>query len=65
MEIGQAVLSLNFVNLETDLSERIFLVLVQISQRHLENAVLQVIIGILQTLGSVDKSLADVANLKE
>ena len=65
VEVGQAVLSLDFVNLETDLSERVFLVVVQIGQRNLKNTVLQVVIGIFQTLSSVDKSLADVANLKE
>ena len=59
VEVGQAVLSLNLIDSELDLSERVVLILLEIRQRNLENSALQCIICVLKTGRSVDKSLAD------
>lgn len=63
VEVGQAVLSLNLVHPELDLSECVVLILLEIRQRNLENSALQCIICVLETGGSVDESLADTTKL--
>jgi hypothetical protein len=62
VEIGQAVLALDLVDTELDLSESMVLILLQICQRNLEDSALQCVVGILETGGSVDKSLSDTAD---
>jgi hypothetical protein len=59
VEVGQAVLALNLINTELDLAERVVLILLEISQRNLEDATLECVVRVLQTGGPVDKSLAD------
>ena len=59
VEVGQAVLSLDLVDPELDLSECVVLILLEIRQRNLENSALQCIVCVLETSGSVDESLAD------
>ena len=59
VEVGQAVLSLDLIDTELDLSESVVLILLQIRQRNLEDSALQRIVCVLETSGSVDKSLAD------
>jgi hypothetical protein len=59
VKVGQAVLSLNLVDSELNLSESVVLILLQICQRNLEDSTLQCIVGVLETGGSVDESLAD------
>ena len=61
MEVGQAVLALNLVDSELDLAESMVLILLEIGQGNLEDSALQRIVGVLQTGGTVDKSLADTA----
>jgi hypothetical protein len=61
VEVGQAVLSLNLIDSEFDLSERVVLILLEIRQRNLEDSALQCIICVLETSGSVDESLANTA----
>jgi len=61
VEVGEAVLSLNLIDPELDLSECVVLIFLQIRQRNLEDSALQCIVCVLQTGGSVDKSLADTA----
>lgn len=63
VEVGQAVLSLNLIHPELDLSECVVLILLEIRQRNLENSALQCIVCVLETGGSVDESLADTAKL--
>ena len=63
MEVGQAVLSLNLIHTELDLSESVVLIFLEIRQRNLENSTLQCIVRVLETSGSVDKSLADTTIL--
>lgn len=88
MEVGEAVLALNLVDSELDVSERLLLVLVQVGERKLEDSTLEGVVGVLcrfegkagvssnparpkglkegrtKTLGSVDKGLANVSDLK-
>lgn len=59
VEIGQAVLALDLVDSELDLTERVVLILLQIGQRNFKDATLQGVIGVLETGGSVDQCLAD------
>lgn len=59
VEVGQAVIALNFVDAETDLAERVILILLQIGEGNLQDASLQGVVGVLQTGGAVNESLAD------
>ena len=59
MEVGQAVLALDFVDAELDLAEGVVLVILEVGQGDLEDAALQGVVGVLQTGGAVDESLAD------
>jgi hypothetical protein len=59
MKIGQAVLSLDLIDPELDLSECVVLILLQIRQRNLEDSALQCIVCVLEAGGSVDEGLAD------
>ncbi len=61
MEVGQAVLALDFVDPELDLAESVVLVLLEIGQRDLEDPSLQGVVRVLETGGPVDKGLADTA----
>jgi hypothetical protein len=59
VEVGQTVLALNLVHTELDLAEGVVLIVLQIGEGDLENAALQRVVGVLQTAGAVDQSLAD------
>ena len=59
MEVGQAVLALHLVDAELDLAECVVLVFLEIGERDLEDAALEGVVGVLETGGSVDESLAD------
>lgn len=61
MEVGQTVLSLDLVDAEADLAERVVLILLEIGQGDLDDASLEGIVGVLQTGGAVDEGLADTA----
>jgi hypothetical protein len=65
VERGQAVLARNILNAELDLAERLLLVVVEVGERELKDTALERVVGVLETLGAVDKSLAGVAVLKE
>ena len=62
VEVGEAVLALHLVDAELDLAERVVLILLEIGEGDLEDATLERIVGVLQTGGAVDKSLANIAN---
>lgn len=62
VEVGQAVLALDLVDSELDLAESVVLVLLQVRQGNLDNTALQRVVGVFQTSGPVDKSLADTVN---
>ncbi len=62
VEVGQAVFALYFVDTELDFAESVVLILLQICQRNLEDSALQCVVGILETGGSVDKSLSNTAD---
>ena len=59
MEVGQAVLALDFIDSEFDLAERVLLIGLEIGERDLEDAALQGVVGVLETGRSVDKGFAD------
>lgn len=59
VEIGEAVLALNLIDTELDLAERMLLIFLEIGQGNLNNSALERVIGVLQTGGAVDESLAD------
>jgi hypothetical protein len=59
VEVGQAVLALNLVDAELDLAESVVLILLQVGEGDLDDAALQGVVGVLETGGPVDKSLAD------
>ena len=64
VEVGEAVLALDLIDSQLDLTERVLLVLVQVSERDLEDTALQGIVGVLQTLGAVDEGLTNLANIE-
>lgn len=63
VEVGEAVLALDLVDPESDLSERMVLILLQVGQGDLEYPALQCIVGVLETGGSVDEGLSDASKL--
>jgi len=65
VEVGQAVLALDLVDAELDLTESVVLILLEIGERDLEYPALQGIVGALETGGTVDEGLADTAKSEE
>ena len=59
VEVGQTVLALDLIHAELDLAEGVVLIVLQVCERDLEDPALQGVVGILQTTGTVDESLAD------
>lgn len=59
VESSQAALALDLVDAEANLAERVALILLEISERDLDDASLEGIVGVLQTGGAVDEGLAD------
>lgn len=59
VEVRQAVLSLHLIDTELNLAESVVLILLEIGQGHLNDTALQGVVGVLETGGPVDKSLAD------
>lgn len=59
VEVGQAVLALDFVDPQLDFAERMVLVLLEIGERNLEYAALESIVCVLETGGAVHESLTD------
>lgn len=47
VEVGEAVLALDLVDSELDVSERLLLVLVQVGERELEDSTLEGVVGVL------------------
>jgi len=64
VEVGQAVSALNLIDTELDLAERVFLILLQIGQRDLEDTALERIVGVLETSCAVNESLSNISGLK-
>lgn len=65
VEVGEAGAALDTVNLQLELAVSLLIVLVEVGEGSLDDTALERVIGILETLGSVDKGLADVAVLEE
>lgn len=65
VEVGQAGSALDLVDTELELAERLLVILVKVSERSLNDTALERVVGVLQTLGSVDKGLANVPVLEE
>jgi hypothetical protein len=61
VEVGQAVLSLDLVDAELDLAERVVLILLEVGERDLEYPALEGVVCVLDTGGAVDEGLADAA----
>lgn len=62
MEVGKAVLALNFVNPQANLTERMILILLEVSEGDLEDTSLERIVRVLETSRAVHKSLANTRN---
>jgi hypothetical protein len=61
VEVGQAVLALDLVDAELDLAEGVVLIVLEVGEGDLEDTALQGVVGVLQTAGAVDESLADTS----
>lgn len=59
VEVGEAVLALDFIHAEFNLAEGMVLVVLQVSERNLEDSALQGVVRIPQAAGAVHQSLAD------
>ena len=59
MEVGQAVLSLDFIDAELDLAEGVVLVVLEVGKRDFEDTSLQGVVRVLETAGTVDEGLSD------
>jgi hypothetical protein len=64
VKVGETVFTLDFIDLQLDLTERTRLVLGEITKRHLNNTTVERVIGVTETLSTVDKSLTDLADLE-
>lgn len=64
VEVGEAALALHLVNAEANLAERMIFILLEVSEGDLDNTSLECVIGILQTGGTVDESLADISDVE-
>lgn len=62
MEVGEAVFALDFVDSQLDLAERVVLVFLEVSEGYLKDPTLESFVGVLETGGTVDKSLSDTIN---
>ena len=65
VEVGEAGSARDFFDTETELSEGLFVVLVQVGEGGLDDSSLQGVVGVLETLGSVDEGLYEVSVLEE
>ena len=65
VERGKAVLALDVLDPQLDLSEALVLILVQVAQRELDDSALERVVGVLETLGSVDQGLTDGLDLED
>lgn len=61
VEVGQTVLALDLVDAELHLTEGVVLIVLEVGEGDLDNTALEGVIGVLQTAGAVDNSLADTA----
>ena len=59
MEVGQAVLALDLVDSQLDLSECVVFVVLKVGEGDFEDTAFESIIGVFETGCAVDKSLAD------
>jgi hypothetical protein len=59
VEVGQAVLSLDFIDAELDLAEGVVLVVLEVGKRDFEDTSLQGVVRVLETAGTVDEGLSD------
>ncbi len=59
MEVGQAVLSLDFVDAEFDLAEGVVFVILEIGEGDFEDAAFEGVVGGFETGGAVYEGLAD------
>lgn len=62
MEVGEAVLALDFVDSQLDLAERVVLVFLEVSKGDLKDPTFESFIGVLETSGTIDESLSDTIN---
>ena len=62
VEVGQAVLSLDFIDSELDFAESVVFVGLEISEGNLEDTALQCVVRRFETSRSVDQGLADTVD---
>jgi len=62
MEVGQAVLALDFVDSELDLTEGMVFVVLEIGEGNFENSTLEGVVGGLETGCAVHQGLSDTVN---
>jgi hypothetical protein len=59
VEVGEAVLALDFVDAELDFAEGMVFVLLEVGEGDFENAAFQGVVGVLETGCAVDEGFAD------
>lgn len=64
VEVGQQVLTLDLIDSQLDLSVRVVLRALQVSEADLDDAALQAVGGVLKTGGTVDEGLTNVSVLE-
>ncbi len=63
VEIGQAVLALDFVDSKLDFPECVVLIVLQVGKRDFEDAALESVVGVLETSCAIHEGLADAGEL--
>lgn len=59
VEVGETVLALDLVYPQSNLAERVVLILLKVGERNLEDTALESVVGVLETSGAVYESLSD------
>lgn len=62
MEVGEAVLALNFIDSQLNLAERVVLIFLKVSKGDLKDSTLESLVGVLETGGTVDEGFSDAIN---
>jgi hypothetical protein len=63
VEVGQAVLALDFVDAELDFAEGVVFVGLEVGERDFDDAAFEGVVGVLETRGAVDEGFADAVLL--
>jgi hypothetical protein len=63
VEVGQAILALDFVDAEFDFTEGVVFVVLKVGEGDFEDAAFEGVVGVFETSGAVDQGFADTEGM--